>query len=200
MNLQIGKRTGIPMAIGIALPGFLLLDASLNPIAFNQEALAILAYPVRPELVKQPNAFMADKIRSTLVSPRNRSNLDFAMIYRSGNRHYTCRQFRLTCNDQGELLIRTALLLERRSSSTLAVSELGEQFDLTGRECETVAFLRLGLTSKEIATRMNISPNTVKAFLRLVMVKMDVSTRSGIVGTMLLQHDDGQKPVRVRTI
>ena len=200
MNLRIGKTISMPMAIGIAQPGFLLHDATLNPIAFNQEALAILAYPGRPELVKQPNAFLADKIRATLVSPRDGSNLDFAMTYRSGNRHYTCRQFRLNCNDRGQLRVRNALLIERRSSSTLAVSELGEQFDLTAREREAVDFLRLGLTSKEIATRMNISPNTVKAFLRLVMLKMDVSTRSGIVGTMLLQHDDRQKPVRVRTI
>jgi len=42
--------------------------------------------------------------------------------------------------------------------------------------------LTLGLTSKEIASRMNISPNTVKAFFRMVMTKMLVSTRSGIVG------------------
>jgi DNA-binding CsgD family transcriptional regulator len=42
-----------------------------------------------------------------------------------------------------------------------------------------------GLTSKEIAERMKISPSTVKAFLRLVMVKMSVSTRSGIVGKVL---------------
>jgi DNA-binding CsgD family transcriptional regulator len=45
-----------------------------------------------------------------------------------------------------------------------------------------VEYLIQGLTSKEIAVRMNISPNTVKAFLRLVMVKMKVSTRSGIAG------------------
>ena len=45
-----------------------------------------------------------------------------------------------------------------------------------------------GLTSKEIAVRMKISPNTVKAFLRLVMVKMKVSTRSGIAGK-LKEHD-----------
>ena len=32
---------------------------------------------------------------------------------------------------------------------------------------------------------MHISPNTVKAFLRLVMVKMDVSTRSGIIGKIV---------------
>jgi DNA-binding CsgD family transcriptional regulator len=29
---------------------------------------------------------------------------------------------------------------------------------------------------------MAISPNTVKAFLRMIMVKMGVSTRSAIVG------------------
>lgn len=75
-----------------------------------------------------------------------------------------------------------ALLLERHLSGVAALGDLSRQFDLTARECETVALLLEGLTSKEIAARMNISPNTVKAFLRLVMVKMDVSTRSGIVG------------------
>ena len=42
-----------------------------------------------------------------------------------------------------------------------------------------------GFCSKEIAARMNISPNTVKAFVHLVMVKMSVSTRSGIIGKMV---------------
>ena len=50
-----------------------------------------------------------------------------------------------------------------------------------------VAFDRAqaAITSKQIAERMKISPNTVKAFLRIVMVKMDVSTRSGIVGKII---------------
>jgi DNA-binding CsgD family transcriptional regulator len=39
-----------------------------------------------------------------------------------------------------------------------------------------------GLTNKEIAGRMNISPNTVRVFIRMVMGKLGVSTRSGIVG------------------
>jgi DNA-binding NarL/FixJ family response regulator len=42
-----------------------------------------------------------------------------------------------------------------------------------------------GYCSKEIAARMEISPNTVKAFVHLVMVKMSVSTRSGIIGKMV---------------
>jgi DNA-binding CsgD family transcriptional regulator len=57
-----------------------------------------------------------------------------------------------------------------------------ERFHLTDREEEVLQFLLEGLTSKEIADRMAISPNTVKAFLRLIMIKMGVSTRSGIVG------------------
>jgi DNA-binding CsgD family transcriptional regulator len=77
------------------------------------------------------------------------------------------------------------LLLERHSFSAAGLSDALGQFDLTPRELETVTLLVEGLTSKQIAARMNISPNTVKAFLRLVMVKMDVSTRSGIVGKIV---------------
>jgi DNA-binding CsgD family transcriptional regulator len=65
------------------------------------------------------------------------------------------------------------------------LTEIAERFGLTARERETVQYLLEGLTSKEIAQRMKISPNTVKAFLRLVMVKMGVSTRSGIIGRIV---------------
>jgi DNA-binding CsgD family transcriptional regulator len=78
-----------------------------------------------------------------------------------------------------------AVLLERGSSGIRAVAQVGQEFELTGREKETVQLLAQGLTSKEIAVRMDISPNTVKAFLRIVMVKMGVSTRSGILGKVI---------------
>jgi DNA-binding NarL/FixJ family response regulator len=54
-----------------------------------------------------------------------------------------------------------------------------------------------GFCSKEIAARMKISPNTVKAFVHLVMVKMSVSTRSGIIGKLVgadnLNHRSGRE-------
>jgi DNA-binding CsgD family transcriptional regulator len=61
-------------------------------------------------------------------------------------------------------------------------------FDFTPREKETVELLMQGLTSKEIAERLKISPNTVKAFVRLVMVKMGVTTRSAVVGKLFGSH------------
>ena len=51
------------MAIGIATPGFMLLDTSLHPVAFSEEMLRILAYPTKPERVKQPSLFVFDKVR-----------------------------------------------------------------------------------------------------------------------------------------
>lgn len=73
-------------------------------------------------------------------------------------------------------------MLERKNNQAASIAEIAERFGLTARERETVHLLLEGLTSKEIAQRMAISPNTVKAFIRLVMVKMAVSTRSGIIG------------------
>jgi DNA-binding CsgD family transcriptional regulator len=78
-------------------------------------------------------------------------------------------------------------MIERKSNESVTIAEISERFGLTAREQETVQFLREGFTSKEIAQRMSISPNTVKAFIRLVMVKMGVSTRSGIVGKIVCQ-------------
>jgi DNA-binding CsgD family transcriptional regulator len=102
--------------------------------------------------------------------------------FTSGRRRYVCRAFALTGHSGNGSRLMTGLLIERHTPKMVNVSEAAEQFHLTQREQETISLLTLGLTSKEIATRMNISPNTVKTFFRLVMTKMGVNTRSGIVG------------------
>jgi DNA-binding CsgD family transcriptional regulator len=164
--------------------GFLLLDAGLNLIAANDPALQILSFPSGTERIKQPKVFFADRVRTALVDHHRQDGptLAFVKEFKSGKRRYICRTFRVDCNGPYPLQPAFAVLLERNAADSPGLTEISEQFDLTQRERETVEFLLQGLTSKEIATRMNISPNTVKAFLRLVMVKMKVSTRSGIAG------------------
>ncbi len=56
-----------------------------------------------------------------------------------------------------------------------------------------MGFLVEGLTSKEIAERMQISPNTVKAFIKLVMIKMGVSTRLGVIGKIIKTVSKGDQ-------
>jgi len=163
--------------------GFLLLDVALNLIASNDSALQILCFPGVPEQIKQPKAFLAGRVRMSLIDRKNQAGPQFVNELKSGKRRYTCKTFQVGGNDLHPIQPAFALLLERsESGSCPALAEIAEQFNLTQRECETVEFILQGLTSKEIATRMKISPNTVKAFLRLVMVKMKVSTRSGIAG------------------
>jgi len=68
----------------------------------------------------------------------------------------------------------------------IPMSQVFQQFNLTQREGEALTYLLQGLSSKEIANRMNVSPNTVKAFLRLIMIKTGVSSRSAVVGKIMM--------------
>jgi len=48
---------------------------------------------------------------------------------------------------------------------------------LTQREWETMSLLRLGLSDKEIAQRMDIQTCTVNAFLKRIFPKVEAHTR-----------------------
>ena len=79
-----------------------------------------------------------------------------------------------------------ALLFERQPSTTFSLKrQIWKEFELTERQSQTVELLLQGMTTKEIAQSMNISSNTVKTYLRLIMAKMRVTTRAGIVGKIL---------------
>jgi DNA-binding NarL/FixJ family response regulator len=49
---------------------------------------------------------------------------------------------------------------------------------LTGRERQVLALLARGLTNKEIATTLTVTPNTVKHHLKSLFAKLGVNTRS----------------------
>ena len=170
-------------------PGLMVIDASLSVVAFNSEALQILAYPDRPETIRSLDVWLANKIRADLMERRPASRV--VGEFRSAKRTYLCRSFPVQLRgprspDSSALPDRLLIvMLERKSNEVAMIAEVSERFGLTSREQETVQFLLEGLTSKEIAQRMKISPNTVKAFIRLVMVKMGVSTRSGIIGKIV---------------
>ena len=79
----------------------------------------------------------------------------------------------------------TAVLMERAGQGAVREGQLAERFNLTRRECQAAQFVLQGMTNKEIAEQMNVAPNTVKTFLKLVMIKMGTSTRTGIAGKIL---------------
>jgi len=167
--------------------GFLLLDASLRPIFANEEALVILAYPGVPS--KQGfNNIVRSRIRSLVSSNGNHngfSPFQFVSEVVSGNRRYQLRAFSMKSNQGIGREPAIALLLERNHEGGLNLDSVASKFRLTHRERETVDLLLQDLSTKQIADRMGISPNTAKAFLRSVMIKVGAGNRTGIVARIL---------------
>lgn len=173
----MGRKKMLPAP---SAAGLLLVDSSLRPVWFNLAAVQILSYPEKPGSRSRLDLFLGGKIQSNLVSEQPSLQSPFVTELKSGRRRYLCRIFRLAVPTKSSSSADVAILLERRSLVLIALGQVCEQFKLTRREREALECLLEGLTSKEIADRMMIAPNTVKAFLRLIMIKMGVSTRSAI--------------------
>lgn len=184
MSSQV-KRGARTASADPAELGFLLADSSFKPLYVNSQAVQILAYPKNVRKMRSLDGLLHEKIKSMLPSQGLFSKSSFLAEFISGNRRYLCRMFLVDTPAVNSSRPNVALLLERAPRTSLDLQQLFEIHHLTQREQETVQLLIQGLTGKEIASRMKVSPNTVKAFLRLVMIKMGVSTRSGIMGKII---------------
>ena len=161
--------------------GFLLATLTFESLYANDAAIQILSYPQVPAPQTSWRILAQARIRSILNVDRFDSDMS-AVPFVSGRRRYVCRPFLLQSSDRAGMV---AILLERPSREPLDVSEISRRFHLSPREGETVLYLIRGLSTKQVAHRMSVSPNTVKQFVRLTMSKMGVSTRVGIVSKIL---------------
>jgi DNA-binding CsgD family transcriptional regulator len=181
---QLGKPRGASKYSNTA--GFVLVDSLFKPMFMNTEAVAILTYPNGHRNERAVEKYLCDKIRSLCSYRDGASESAFVKRVLLGRRSYHFWRFCVAPLSQNAGQFTTAIVLERNSQS-LDIEQVADGFSLSHREREVVQLLVQGLTTKEIAVRMGISPNTVKAFLRLVMVKTNVTTRSGVVGKFLQQ-------------
>jgi DNA-binding CsgD family transcriptional regulator len=160
--------------------GLVLIGADANPRYINTEALQILCYPGTNGNKQKVNSLVQTLLSDALQQFRTFSKATHTIT--SGKRRYICRVVDLGDDVGRPSGASYALLIERTSRRNDCLRRLIQQFKLTPREREAVMFLAEGLTSKEIALKMNVSPHTVESFLRMVMIKLGVTTRSGIVG------------------
>ena len=165
--------------------GLLLMDSSLSPISCNDEMIRILSFPDVPEHIRRLDVFLTDTIRARLLDRQSPQHSRFVTEFVSGKRRYCCWVFHLDRHLKGASQPALELLLERSSSGLLFLLRMAQLFNFSQREKQAVELLLLGLSNKEIANRMNISPNTVNTFFRLIMIKMGVSSRSGILARMI---------------
>jgi DNA-binding CsgD family transcriptional regulator len=165
--------------------GLVLFDQSLKPIAFDRGAAAILNYPQPPN----GKIGLVTSIPREILDFIGRSNpaagTGVTTRVRSGRSEYRCRAYLVESSPGSVAKPIVALHLEKISSTSDVVREVGLRFGLTEREQEVLSGISTGLTSNEIAEKMRISPHTVRSFFRLIMIKMGVTNRSGITAAML---------------
>jgi DNA-binding CsgD family transcriptional regulator len=169
--------------------GFLLLDGYKRLIFANDEVVQILTYPSAMPARNSHgivNKLVREKLYPMLHGEITRRQIQTVCEYQSGRRHYVCRVFGVTSRpgyrDQDQDI---AVLLERISRPALDIDKIQRRFGLSKREQEALGHLAKGLTTKEIALRMEISPNTAKVFLRMVMIKMGAQNRTSVMSKII---------------
>ena len=168
--------------------GMLVLDGRLEPIALDGGAQAILNDLDGQREIGASHGALPEALRDLLREKRRNDPNAMRVRLRVEDREYSCRVFLM--QPQNDLLDQPIFVLHLRRVASFkdAVRRVGSEYHLTDREQEALIGVSMGLTSKELAVRMNISPNTVNSFMRLIMIKMGVTTRSGIVGKLLKQN------------
>jgi len=157
----------------------------LKPLYINPCAAEILFHPDRPCAPKDLPSKLASKIGMLVNHASADGSVSVVPEFLSGSRRYICRLFTVEPPGHRGNGSSVAVLLERRPVVPLDVRKVCRQYHLTPREGQAIECLVQGLTSKEIADRMGISPNTVKVFLRLAMVKMGATSRSGLLSKFI---------------
>jgi len=166
--------------------GLVLMDTALKPIASDRGAFAILR-GMNGASIKQESASFLPKEVLDMIGDHTPNDMSSSkMTFHVGTSDYTVRAYRMDAETGFPPMI--ALHIEKVSSTSDAVSAVAAKYHLTDREQETLRGVAMGLSSKELAIKMNISPNTVKVFLRLIMIKMGVSTRGAIIAQILQNH------------
>jgi DNA-binding CsgD family transcriptional regulator len=164
--------------------GLILADFDFLPVYVNDAAVDIMRRFSEANEMSEWETFVQKQLQIIFGTARYSADSSAFGSFISGKRRYTWRASVLdTRDDTRPSLI--AFVMDRQVVPETGLREASRRYHLSPREYETVVHLSHGLTTKEIAQRMSVSPNTVKQFVRLTMSKMRVTTRSGVLGKIL---------------
>ncbi len=123
---------------------------------------------------------------------------DYIDLYQSRRRRYGIRGFVMsnqpaTSKNQrpiGHYLF----ILERIIPEGVNLAAMFRQWNLNRREQELVRLLLVDRSNKEMADILGLSLNTVKGYLKLLMRRLGVSSRTGIVTCLLTGRNPFSRP------
>ncbi|MGQ3686335.1 MAG: response regulator transcription factor [Candidatus Loosdrechtia sp.] len=164
-------------------------------LSYSEEVLNIISFSLNPgkhTKVSSSNIITlclkwTNLLDERLKKPENKNKpvpvADFIDILQSNKRRYTVRGVIMSCDKEGEK--QYLFILERLCNDNVNLQKALRQWKLSPREQEIVMLLIDDRCNKEIAKSLNLSINTVKGYLKLLMLKLGVSSRAGIIGRIL---------------
>jgi DNA-binding NarL/FixJ family response regulator len=172
--------------------GVIVLDRSLTLLAADRGAAVILNDTTVPENGCSAHPRLPQHLLAIISNSTVTTQVPVTRYVRIGQLDYLCRTYYLHSHSHSHSHntngCEPALVihLARTVAATVTIDEVSSIYHLTEREKQILSGLSsMGLTNKELAERLNISCNTVKFFVRLLMIKMRVTTRAGIVAKLL---------------
>jgi len=166
------------------IEGVVLLDSNYRVLAYDGGAASILQESMHAGGGGESTLHVPQKLLDIMREPHWGDANAGKLRIEVGEHIYSCRIHVARSRSDSLPGAVTVLYLTREANINDAVSIISTEYRLTVREQQALRGVLTGLTSKQVAAQMNISPNTVKAFLRLIMGKMGVSSRTGIVAKL----------------
>lgn len=108
-----------------------------------------------------------------------------AHALRIGASDFICCTYVLESQDASVTESLRALMFQKQWRARDAIDELGAQYHLTDREQQALRGVASGLGTRALAEQMNIRPSTLRAFLRLIKIKMGAPTRAEMMAKIL---------------
>lgn len=105
-------------------------------------------------------------------------------LFEAGGTVYLARAWKLTSpSGTGALQM---IQIERYSGrNSVSVSSLRQRFGLTEREAQVVKEVLKGASNQEVAHSLSITEHTVKDYLKKVMTKLKVNSRSMVISKVV---------------
>lgn len=166
--------------------GFILLDQSLRVKALSQGAAAILKCHQQATPSLQPPLRLPDEILKVIRSHESDSRSVGARVL-IGSRLYSCRVHSVDSGNWPSTEPTFILHLTAALTAEYAIRHASAKYHLTKREQEVLQGVWLGFRSRAVAEKMDISQNTVKAFLRLIRMKMGVASTHEMLTRIISQ-------------
>lgn len=165
----------LPVAV-VAVEGARIL------VPYNQPAIAFFnREAIRGDLINTRPTHPLSVLIQRILNSTSHGTSDEALIRMPGGNRYHIERSRRSDKGAGRMLL---LLIKPWTASTGAPAELDE-WNLTDREQDVARLMLEGSGTREIATRLEISSNTLRTHIRRILAKTFTKTRAEFVSKVM---------------